>query len=164
MGTPSYMPPEQAGGKRGEVGPAADVYALGATLYALLTGRPPFQAATAMDTVIQVMGEEPVPPRRLNRRRSRGPGDDLPEVPGEGAGEAVRHRPRPWREDLRRYLDGEPILARPVGQAERAWRWCRRNPVVAGSLGAAAAALLAVAGLSLLYANRQALFADQAGS
>src|SRR5271165_6780868 len=66
MGTPSYMPPEQAGGHRGEVGPEADVYALGATLYALVTGRPPFQAAAPMDTVIQVISDEPVPPRRLN--------------------------------------------------------------------------------------------------
>ncbi len=66
VGTPSYMPPEQAGGNRGEVGPAADVYALGATLYCAVTGRPPFQAATAMDTVLMLLSEEPVPPRRLN--------------------------------------------------------------------------------------------------
>ncbi len=97
MGTPSYMPPEQAGGNRGDVGPAADVYALGATLYALVTGRPPFQAATAMDTVLQVIGEDPVPPRRLNASVPARPGDDLPEMPGEGAREALRRPPRTWR-------------------------------------------------------------------
>ena len=67
MGTPSYMPPEQAGGRRRQVGAAADIYSLGASLYALLTGRPPFQAATAMDTVFQVLSDDPVSPRRLNR-------------------------------------------------------------------------------------------------
>ena len=66
MGTPSYMPPEQAGGERGDVGPAADVYSLGATLYCTVTGRPPFQAATALETVMMVISKEPVPPRRLN--------------------------------------------------------------------------------------------------
>ena len=106
MGTPSYMPPEQAGG-RGEVGPAADVYALGAILYCLLTGRPPFQAATPMDTLIQVMGEDPVPPRAECSRGSRH-GDDLPEVPGEGAGQAIRLGAA-LAEELRRYLVGEPI-------------------------------------------------------
>ena len=144
MGTPSYMPPEQAGGTRGEVGPAADVYALGATLYALMTGRPPFQAATAMDTVLQVLSDEPVPPRRLNAAIPR----DLETIclkclekdPGKRYARAAA-----LGEDLRRYLSGEPIVARPVTRLERAVKWARRKPAIAALL--ALVALVTALGL-----------------
>jgi hypothetical protein len=145
MGTPSYMPPEQAGGTRGEVGPAADVYALGATLYAMVTGRPPFQAATAMDTVLQVLSEEPVPPRRLNPAVDR----DIETIvlkclekePGKRYPSAVA-----LGEDLRRYLNGEPILVRPVARFGRAIKWARRRPAIAALLGLVA--LVTALGLS----------------
>src|SRR5262249_20436981 len=150
MGTPSYMPPEQAAGKNDEVGPAADVYALGAILYCLLTGRPPFQGATPMDTLIQVLDQEPVPPRQLNAQWPRAretialPCWQKPPRRRYASAAALV-------EDLRRYLAGEPILARPVGRAERLWRWCKRNPWVAGTIGTVAAALIAVAVISTFF-------------
>ena len=134
MGTPSYMPPEQAGGKRGDVGPAADIYSLGATLYALVAGRPPFQAATAMDTVIQVLSDEPMPPRRLNASIPRNLETIclkcLQKDPARRYSSAAA-----LAEDLRRFLAGEPIAARPVTAWERAVKWARRRPATAALLG-----------------------------
>jgi tetratricopeptide (TPR) repeat protein/tRNA A-37 threonylcarbamoyl transferase component Bud32 len=143
MGTPSYMAPEQARGDTHEIGPAADQYALGSMLYEMLTGRPPFQGASILDTLEQVRKHEPVPPSRLQPTVAR----DLETICLKCLQKEIRKRyatTSELAEDLRRFQTGEPILARPVGKIERVWRWCQRNPKVA-ALTACVAVLILVA-------------------
>src|SRR5262249_31799811 len=154
LGSPSYMAPEQALGHARQAGRAADIYALGAILYELLTGRPPFRGATPVETLEQVKAADPVPPSRLVPGLPR----DLETITLKCLAKEPGHRyhsATELAEDLRRFQAGESIRARRVGGAERAWRWCRRNPAVArlvvgiglalvlGTAGAAAMAIRA---------------------
>jgi WD40 repeat protein/tRNA A-37 threonylcarbamoyl transferase component Bud32 len=162
MGSPGYMAPEQAEGKAREVGPLADVYALGAILYELLTGRPPFRGTTVLETLEQVRTAEPVPPSRLV------PG--LPRDIVTIALKCLQKEPAKRYEsaaaladDLRRFLDGRAIVARPVGPLELAWRWCRRHPAPAGL--SAAVVLVAALGLAgILWQWREAVRARDLAS
>lgn len=153
VGTPEYMAPEQADGQGGDAGPSADVYALGAILYAMLTGRPPFQSASVLDTLEQVRSQEPVSPRRLQPAIPR----DLETICLKCLNKDPKRRyagADELAEDLDRFSDGLTIRARPAGPAETAWKWARRRPSVA--LLSAATVLVTVLSFVLVFWQWQA--------
>ncbi len=150
LGTPSYMAPEQATGRASEIGPAADVYSLGAIFCELLTGQPPFRGETPIHTLRLLLSAEPISVHQFTPRIPR----DLATI----CDKCLRGEPNlryasaaELGEDVNRYLEGRPIRARPVGNIERARRWCRRNPLLAGAFGSVALLLAVIAAVSLWY-------------
>jgi serine/threonine protein kinase/ABC-type phosphate/phosphonate transport system substrate-binding protein len=146
MGTPAYMAPEQAAGGAKHASTAADVYSLGAVLFEMLTGQPPFRAPTPLETLRRVVEERPKPPSTFNPNVD---GDlalvclkCLEKDPALRYGSALA-----LAEDLERWRDGEPIHARTLGAMERAWRWCRSEPKLAGMIGGLLLLLTVVAAL-----------------
>jgi eukaryotic-like serine/threonine-protein kinase len=150
IGTPNYMAPEQAEGKSREIGPPADVYALGAILYELLTGRPPFHGDSAMDTIWQVRNQSPTPPSRLGSGVSR----DLETICLKCLDKEPNRRyasASDLADDLRRFLEGRPIQARPTSPWQRLWKWARRRPAAATLIAASVLALLSAVALFPMY-------------
>jgi serine/threonine-protein kinase len=154
LGTASYMAPEQAEGRSRDVGPAADTYALGAILYELLTGRPPFRAETAVETLRQVVSQDPVPPSRLNAAVPRDPETIclkcLEKDPQRRYPSALA-----LAEDLQRFQRDEPIAARPVGPLERTLRWIGRHPTGAALVATALALVGLASGGSVWLVQQQ---------
>ncbi len=154
MGTPSYMAPEQAMGRTKDVGPAADIYALGAILYEVLTGRPPLKGETVIETVRMVVHEEPVPPSRLVPRLAR----DLETICLKCLYKAPEQRyatAEELAEDLDRYREGKPIKARPISLFGRAIKWSRRHPVAAASLILGVLAFLSLGAGFMIHQERR---------
>ncbi|VTR91578.1 serine threonine protein kinase : Tetratricopeptide repeat protein,protein kinase family protein OS=Singulisphaera acidiphila (strain ATCC BAA-1392 / DSM 18658 / VKM B-2454 / MOB10) GN=Sinac_4434 PE=3 SV=1: Pkinase: TPR_11: TPR_1 [Gemmata massiliana] len=156
VGTPSYMAPEQAGEDKSAPGPPADIYSLGAILYELLTGRPPFHSGNAAVTIYRAVTQDPVPPSRLNKKVSR----DLETVCLKCLGKEPRSRypsATALGDDLRRFLDGEAIAVRPEGPLARLVRRVRRRPVLAAAIAAALLSTVSlIAGVAWTISERAA--------
>jgi serine/threonine protein kinase len=160
VGTPSYMPPEQAAGRNDDVTARSDVYSIGAILYELLTGRPPFRATNPYETIKQVLELEPASPRVLN--------DGIPRDLETICLKCLQKEParrytsgQDLADELQRFLDGMPIRARPISLPERAWRWCRRNPVLASAMAIAATGILvALIAVTGAYIRTKAALAE----
>ncbi|MEQ9408216.1 MAG: bifunctional serine/threonine-protein kinase/formylglycine-generating enzyme family protein [Fuerstiella sp.] len=162
MGTPSYMSPEQARGQNDEVGPSADVYSLGAVLYCLLTGRPPFQSSTIVDLLLQVLEKDPISPQALNA----GIPKDLETICLMCLRKDAHRRYESVQalvQEFDRFSHGLPIFARPVGRGERLYRWCKRQPATAGMIAVATLLMttLAIGGPYVAIVQTDALNARQ---
>jgi serine/threonine-protein kinase len=154
IGTPAYMSPEQAAGKTKEITVAADVYSLGAILYEILTGRPPFDGESPVEVLRAVIENEPVPPRQIDARIDR----DLETICLKCLDKDRRQRYRSAEEleqELNRWCCGELIRARPVGRAARVARWIRRNPVFAGGAVGTMALIIATVIVALGVARQR---------